>query len=65
MEENKWTSLYCIQLYEPTESDSGLRHLIKNDSTNEIYEEKIKITEIQSINGKYHNIEYYDRIPIK
>ena len=63
MEEN-WSSMYCVQLYEPTETDNGFRHLIKDGNTGKVYEEKVKIIKTKTINGNDETFEYYDRKPL-
>lgn len=36
MEEN-WKPMYCVQLYAATETDNGLRHLIKDENSGKVY----------------------------
>ena len=59
MEEN-WKPMYCVQLYAATETDNGLRHLIKDENTGKVYEEKIEIVKT----GNIKTFNYYDRVPL-
>ena len=63
MEEN-WKSMYCVQLYAATETDNGLRHLIKDENAGKVYEEKIEIVKTKTINGDIETFKYYDRVPL-
>ena len=50
MEEN-WSPMYCV-------------HLIKDENTGKVYEEKVKIGKTKTINGNDETFEYYDRKPL-
>ena len=63
MEEN-WKPMYCVQLYAATETDNGLRHLIKDENTGKVYEEKIEIVKTKTINSDIETFKYYDRVPL-
>lgn len=64
MNNDNWSPMYCIQLYEATESDNGLRHLIKDTNTGKVYEEKIEFIKADTINNDIEIINYYDRKPL-
>lgn len=63
MEEN-WQVMYSAKLYNSTETDDGVRRLIKDKNTGKMYEEKIKMIKTKTINGNIETFQYYDRKPL-
>lgn len=63
MEEN-WQVMYSAKLYNSTETDDGVRCLIKDMNTGKMYEEKIKMIKTKTINGNIETFQYYDRKPL-
>ncbi len=63
MEEN-WQVMYSVKLYDATETDDGVRRLIKDMNTGKMYEEKIKMIKTKTINGNIETFQYYDRKPL-
>lgn len=63
MEEN-WQVMYLAKLYNSTETDDGVRRLIKDMNTGKMYEEKIKMIKTKTINGNIETFQYYDRKPL-
>ena len=59
MEEN-WQVMYSAKLYNSTETDDGVRRLIKDMNTGKMYEEKIKMIKTKTINGNIETFQYYD-----
>lgn len=64
MNNDNWSPMYCVQLYKATESDNGLRRLIKDINTGKVYEEKIEFIKADTINNDVETINYYDRKPL-